>query len=68
MAGDPSFFDSIYKFNVEGVLTVFGAPTSSNPWVEGTRTVTVSDGRLTVSNATGAKNNKIDFIEISPVV
>jgi hypothetical protein len=26
--------------------------------------VTVSDGRLTVTNAAGAANNKIDFIDI----
>ncbi len=66
VAGDPSFTDSIYKINVEGVLTVSGTPTSANHWVEGTKTVTVKDGKLTISNATGSKNNKIDFIVITP--
>jgi hypothetical protein len=28
--------------------------------------VTVSDGRLTISNAAGASNNKLCFVEISP--
>lgn len=67
VAGDPSFIDSIYKYNVEGVLTVSGTPTSNSHFIEGTMTVTVNDGKLTVSNAAGSKNNKIDFIEITPV-
>jgi hypothetical protein len=29
-------------------------------------TVSVSDGRLNVSNASSASNNKINFIEITP--
>jgi hypothetical protein len=67
VAGDPSHIDSAYRIAVEGVLTVSGNPTSASRWVQGTRTVTVSDGRLNVSNASGAKNNKICFIEITPV-
>jgi hypothetical protein len=65
VAGDPSYFDSVYKINAEGTLAVNGRATSSSRWVEGTVTVTVGDGRLTVSNATGSSNNKINFIEIS---
>ena len=65
VAGDPGYFDSVFRLNVEGVLTVSGTPTSSTRWLEGTSTVTVSDGRLTVSNGAGASNNKICFIEIS---
>src|SRR6185503_19235649 len=64
VAGDPSFFNSVYKFNVEGVLTVSGTPTSGSRFVEGTQTVTVSDGKLTISNAADASNNKIAFVEI----
>jgi hypothetical protein len=66
VAGDPNFFDSVYKYNVEGVLTVNGTPTSGNRFVEGTHAVTVNDGKLTVTNASGSVNNKIAFIEISP--
>lgn len=65
VAGDPSNYDSVYKINVEGVLAVDGTPTSTAPWIDRTVTVTVSDGRLTISNATGASNNKICFLEIS---
>jgi hypothetical protein len=34
--------------------------------VEGTQTVTLNDGRLTVRSAAGASNNKICFIDIEP--
>jgi glucose/arabinose dehydrogenase len=67
VGGDPDHYDEVLKIAVEGVLTVDGTPTSSSPWVEGTSTVTVADGKLTVSNAVGASNNKISFLEISQV-
>lgn len=65
VAGDPSFYNSTYIIEVEGVIVVSGVPSSANPWIEGTTTVTVTDGRLTVSNGPGSNNNKINFIEIS---
>ncbi len=64
LSGDPSYADSVYKLNVEGVLTVNGTPTNATHWLEGTKTVTVSDGKLTISNAAGSTNNKISFVEI----
>ncbi|MGB7156919.1 MAG: kelch repeat-containing protein [Tepidisphaeraceae bacterium] len=67
ISGDPQNFDSIYRTNVEGVLTVDGTPTSANRWLEGTATVSVTDGRLTIGNADGAINNKIDFVQIQSV-
>ena len=67
VSGDPNYYDSVFGINVEGVLTVSGTPTSSTHWFSGTKTVTVSDGRLSVSNATGGSNNKICFIEITGV-
>src|SRR5262249_61760354 len=66
VAGDPSNIDSVFRIAVEGVLAVSGTPTTANRWIEGTVTVTVADGRLTVGNAGGASNNKINFIEIAP--
>jgi hypothetical protein len=66
VAGDPGFFDSVFRINVEGVLAIDGTPTTSQRWFDNTVTVTVSDGRLTVSSAAGASNNKISFIDISP--
>jgi glucose/arabinose dehydrogenase len=67
LAGDPTNTNSTYVLNAEGVQVVKGTPTSSKHWFEGTVTVTVSDGRLTISNGTGAKNNKIDAIDITQV-
>lgn len=64
VVGDPSFNDSVYRVNVEGQLTVNATPTSSNRFFEGTRTVNVTDGRLTIASASGAVNNKIAFVEI----
>ncbi|HYG74530.1 MAG TPA: tandem-95 repeat protein [Planctomycetota bacterium] len=65
VCGDPSFFDSVYRLNVEGTLTVSGTPTSTVKWFEGTRTVLVTDGALTISNGDGAANNKLCFVEIA---
>lgn len=64
VAGDPIAVDSTYKIAVEGVLTINGSPLSTLHALAESVIVTVSDGRLTVSNASGAINNKIDFIEI----
>src|SRR5439155_20782263 len=68
VAGDPDYYDSVFRINIEGLLTVSGTPTTSSRWVSGTKTVTVSDGQLTMSNASGASNNKICFLEITSVV
>lgn len=65
VAGDPSYFDSIYKINAEGTLVVNATPTATAKWFEGTKTVTVNDGKLTIDNAAGSANNKLAFIEIN---
>ena len=65
VAGDPSNTNSVYGFDVEGVNVAAGRPTSTSRWVEGTKTVAVSDGRLTVSNSASASNNKLAFIEVT---
>jgi N-acetylneuraminic acid mutarotase len=65
VAGDPAYTDSVFRFNAEGTLALSGTPTSSNRWVEATKTVTVRDGRLTITNASGASNNKLCFVDIS---
>lgn len=66
VAGDPTAYNSVYKIDVEGVLTIDGTPSATRLWLEGVRNVLVSDGRLTISNATGAVNNKLAFVEIKP--
>lgn len=67
VSGDAGFIDSVFKISAEGTLVVNGTPTNANHWVEGTATVTVSDGKFTIANASGASNNKIDYIDIQQV-
>jgi uncharacterized repeat protein (TIGR03806 family) len=64
-SGDATATDSNFQMDVEGVLIVSGVPVTAARWVEGIGIVTVTDGRLTVGNATGASNNKICFVEIT---
>ena len=66
VAGDASNFDSVFRLAAEGVLVVNGIPTTTTRWIEGTATVTVTDGRLTITNGGGASNNKICFVVITP--
>ena len=67
VSGDATATDSNYRINVEGVLVVNGKPSSKNHWVEGTKQITVNDGLLTVTNASGSANNKICYIDIDAV-
>lgn len=67
VAGDANTTNSVFRLDVEGVPVVNGTPTTSQRWVEGWRDVVVTDGRLTVSNGTGATNNKINFLDILPL-
>ena len=67
VAGDPDYTDSVDKYNLEGILALSGTPTNANHWIQGTITVAVTDGRLTLTNAAGSVNNKIDYIEVTPV-
>jgi hypothetical protein len=64
VSGDPNNTDSVYKTNVEGTLSVSGTPTSANHWLEATTVVTVSDGRLTITSASGASNNKLNYVDV----
>jgi hypothetical protein len=63
VVGDPSYFDIMSKLTIEGVLAIDGTTSPAAPWLEGTVTVTVSDGRLTLTNQAGSYN-KICFIDI----
>ena len=64
VAGDPVNTDSTYRIAVEGTVAAAGTPTAANHWVEGTVRVTVADGRLTIGNASGSTNNKIDYVDV----
>jgi uncharacterized delta-60 repeat protein len=66
VAGDPGANDSIYRMNLEysSAMTLSARPTGDVRWFRSTITVPVNDGRLTLTNAPGALNNKIAFIDI----
>ena len=66
VAGDPSYYGSTFAITAEGVLVVTGQTTSTAPWLDGTKTVTITDGRLSIRNGAGATSNKICFLEITP--
>jgi glucose/arabinose dehydrogenase/PKD repeat protein len=64
VSGDPSYINSHFQVVVEKQRAIDASPTAANKWVDGTIQVTVSDGRLSVTNGSGAVNNKICFLEI----
>ena len=61
---DPSYSDSVYNTLVEGV-TVTNRTPGQPVTAEGSASVEVTDGKLTVSNGPDAVNNKINWIEIT---
>jgi hypothetical protein len=65
ICGDPAFPTATPRIDVEGQSIISGQTDSIHPWVDGWAIVAVSDGRLTLSPASGAFNTKIDFIEIT---
>jgi hypothetical protein len=76
VGGDPANADSVFQFDIEGVVTptvVPGGPGSVfNNWADFVKTTLVSDGLLTIKSGTNsqttANNNKISFIDIYPAV
>ena len=65
VAGDPSYTDSNMAITAEGNVIVSGALSNANHFLDGTKTVTVSDGKLTIGNGAGAVNDKLCFIQIT---
>jgi hypothetical protein len=65
VAGDASTSSGTYRYAVEGVLTINGTVNSANRWVAARTNVSVTDGRLTLANASGASNNKVCFLELA---
>ncbi len=67
VCGDPTYANSVFKVAVQDVVVVDGTPSAGQHWLEGTALVQVSDGVLVLSNAPGASNNKLNFIEVTSV-
>ncbi|HQY88368.1 MAG TPA: kelch repeat-containing protein [Tepidisphaeraceae bacterium] len=68
VAGDQSAWDSVYRIKAEGTMVASGTPTSAKRFIEGTKRITVGDGKLTIATSGDARNSKIAFIEISNYV
>ena len=64
VAGDPTGTTGVYRTNAEQTLLVNGNQTTANRWVEGNAVIAVADGRLTITNGSGARSTKLCFIEI----
>jgi hypothetical protein len=65
VAGDAQRYDSIFGLTVENVVAVEGVPDQAKHWIEGTVTIPVKDGRLTINNTPSSSNNKLCFVEIT---
>jgi hypothetical protein len=63
-AGDPSYSNQINSLNVEG--TLFADPDGQDNRDTLVGSVSVTDGRLTISQGTGGSNAKIQWIEVTP--
>lgn len=46
-------------------LALSGTPSATQHWFESTLVVTVTDGRLSIGNGTGAVNDKINYVDVS---
>src|SRR5262245_50623778 len=53
-----------YHILAEGQTAINGRPSSAQLWIGSNQPITVTDGRLTISNGPNAVNNKIAFIEV----
>ncbi|MGL4552897.1 MAG: PQQ-dependent sugar dehydrogenase [Gemmataceae bacterium] len=70
VSGDPhplAQAGALYRTNVEGARAVNGVPLGNLRWADGTVTVAVTDGRLTLTTGAGARLNKINFVEVRQV-
>ena len=64
VAGDPTITSASYRINAESTLIVNGTANANTRWYTGTMNIVVSDGRLTLSSATGASGNRLAFVEV----
>ena len=66
VTGDPTATDSVFQFDLEGLVTESYVPVTGAWWHEFNAELPVEDGRLTVKSGPIAANHKINFIDIYP--
>lgn len=65
IAGDAVLQSSdFYHILAEGQNAINGRPSTAQLWIGSNQAITVTDGRLTISNGANAVNNKINLIEV----
>ncbi len=68
-AGDPNTTNQNLQINVENVRAISeNTSVTGNYFVTNQVTVNVTDGQLTISNASGSNNNRLLFVEITSYV
>ena len=65
VAGSPTEYGNTHKFWAEGVSVVSGVNNSVNHFISGVQTVTVNDGRLTISSdSASAPYSRLVFVDV----
>ncbi|QOV87471.1 glycoside hydrolase family 88 protein [Humisphaera borealis] len=67
IVGGDSWIGGVYKIDVEGVRAIDGVQTDASRWLSGSKTIAVTDGKLTVKAGSGASGAKVNFIQITEV-
>ncbi|MCI0745278.1 MAG: fibronectin type III domain-containing protein [Verrucomicrobia subdivision 3 bacterium] len=69
VSGDPTAVDSVFQFDIEGVVSTNSYVPVGGAWfTEFRQGIGVSDGRLTIKSGPQAANNKLNFIDIYPAI
>ena len=67
-AGRANATGADYRVRVEGQPLLRGTPETDFYWIEGTTTVAVTDGRLTLTRPAGTDPLPLNFVEIAGIV
>ena len=67
VAGDPDASGERFRIDVEGSRIIDGRTTTSTHWLDGTGTLDVTDGILTIKPGAGSNGNKLAFVEITGI-
>jgi Kelch motif/Calx-beta domain len=63
-SGDPRFIGDEHHVTAEGTMVMFGKTSSRKPALKATKTITVTDGKLTLAPGPDGKNTKIQYVRI----